>query len=63
MKCQFAECKLRVQLDVLCRCSKKFCPKHRMAEDHACTYDFKEEGRKALSEALVKVQAKKVILI
>ena len=36
-----------------CRCAQRFCAHHRMPEAHACTYDYKEEGRKQLGEAWV----------
>lgn len=62
-KCQHTDCKLKVQLDVPCKCCKKFCPKHRMPEDHACSFDFKETGKVTLSSTLVKVVAEKVIMI
>jgi len=32
-----------------CRCGGNFCPTHRLAEAHHCTYDYKGEGRKTLA--------------
>lgn len=47
-----------------CKCTGdpnyKFCMKHRMPEEHDCTVDYKEEGRKQLEKALPKVTADKV---
>jgi len=37
-----------------CRCTHRFCPLHRMPENHACTYDYKGEGRKELAATLVQ---------
>jgi len=36
-----------------CRCTKRFCSRHRMPDAHACTYDYKEAGRKQLAETWV----------
>lgn len=34
-----------------CYCGYIFCAKHRNAEDHNCTFDFKSHGRKQLEKA------------
>jgi hypothetical protein len=45
-------CSRKVQIVAqACRCGKKFCPLHRLPENHACTYDYKTEGRKILGTA------------
>lgn len=62
-RCSAADCKRKVILDIACRCAGKFCPIHRLPEDHACTFDYKTEGKKQLSENLVKVTAEKVLII
>ena len=33
-----------------CRCGNNFCTLHRYAEAHACTYDYKSEGRKLIEQ-------------
>jgi len=43
-----------------CRCGYIFCSVHRYAEDHKCDYDFKENGRKYLTEQNPIVSAPKV---
>lgn len=62
-RCSHSECKKKVVLDTPCKCTKVFCPMHRMPEDHRCSYDFKTEGKKTLSAELVKVVAEKVLAI
>ncbi len=32
-----------------CKCGNQYCSKHRYAEDHACTYDYKTNERNALN--------------
>ncbi|ESO00888.1 hypothetical protein HELRODRAFT_82704, partial [Helobdella robusta] len=46
-------CKKRTPLasNFLCRCGQNFCTLHRYPEAHACTVDYKVEGRKALRES------------
>ena len=43
-----------------CKCGKKFCFKHRYAEQHACTFDYKEAGKKELEENNPKIEYKKI---
>lgn len=62
-RCSASECKKKVVLDTPCKCTKVFCPQHRLPEDHGCSYDFRTEGKATLSAALVKVVAEKVLTI
>lgn len=34
----------------VCKCGKQCCTSHLQAELHACTYDFRTEGRKQLEK-------------
>lgn len=53
-----AECKKKVGLTgIECRCGKVYCGVHRMAEKHACTFDFKSFGRQNIEKANEKVVA------
>ena len=47
------ECRKKLTLtnSFSCRCERSFCPLHRHPESHACTFDFKTEGRKLLEAA------------
>ncbi len=57
--CSHQLCKSKLKLtDFDCRCSNRFCMKHRMPETHDCSYDFKKDKIN-----LVKVVAEKVIKI
>lgn len=45
-----AECnkKLGIIMLMKCHCNRVFCPKHRYAEAHNCSFDFRNEGRRDL---------------
>ena len=43
--------KLNITNGFPCRCQRVFCAKHRHPELHACTFDYKEEGRRLLEKA------------
>lgn len=62
-RCAHSDCRKKVVLDVHCKCTKVFCPEHRLPEDHGCSFDFKAEGKATLSAALVKVVADKVLAL
>lgn len=64
-RCEFAECKKRLDLTAFpCRCCKTFCPAHRGSFDHACTYDYKNEQvntlMKTMSTAVVAEKLQRV---
>jgi predicted nucleic acid binding AN1-type Zn finger protein len=43
------KCRAKLSLvDQECKCGIKFCGKHRLPENHNCSFDFKEEGRRIL---------------
>ena len=52
-RCGGADCrkKLTITNTFVCRCSASFCPLHRHPESHACTFDYKAEGRRLLKAA------------
>ncbi|XP_062075400.1 zinc finger A20 and AN1 domain-containing stress-associated protein 1-like [Humulus lupulus] len=41
-----------------CRCGNVYCSRHRLPEEHACTYDFKAAARENLK--LVRICADKL---
>ena len=58
-KCYLNDCKSKLKLtDLSCKCSQRFCSKHRLPEYHSCSYDFKKDKIN-----LVKVVAEKIIPI
>jgi hypothetical protein len=57
-RCAHPDCKRKLKLtDCDCRCGKRYCDSHRVAEDHNCQYDYKGHGMAALEKQLVRVQA------
>jgi predicted nucleic acid binding AN1-type Zn finger protein len=46
-----------------CRCEYTFCTKHRLPEEHACTFDHAQAGRRKLTEDNPLVIAEKVAKI
>ena len=61
-RCAFPSCRVKLSLSGIfwCRCGMDFCAKHRLPEDHVCSFDFKATGLKQLEEQLVKVVAQKI---
>lgn len=55
-------CKARLKLtDFPCgKCTIRFCHLHRLPETHACTYDFKGEGRILLEKLNPRLEQKKM---
>ena len=51
MRCNDCRKRLNITNMFMCRCEQKFCAKHRHAESHSCTYDYKSDGRKYLEKA------------
>ena len=50
-----AQCNKKAGLTAIeCKCGNKYCSKHRYAEEHACSYDYKGNGRKELEEKMKK---------
>ena len=42
-RCAFDGCKKRLRItDVKCRCESIFCKKHRLPENHECSFDYKD---------------------
>lgn len=61
MSSKCAKCNRRLNITaIVCRCGDKFCAKHRLAELHDCSYDYKKEGREHLSKSVVGCNAIKV---
>ncbi|GAB0087829.1 Ubiquitin-like domain-containing protein [Sergentomyia squamirostris] len=61
-KLRCAECNKKLGLIMImrCHCEKVFCPQHRYAEAHNCSYNFKQEGRKILARENPLVVAQKL---
>lgn len=54
-------CKRRIGLlGFQCRCGYKFCAKHRYANQHSCSFDYKTHDRKQLEKQNVSLENKKI---
>ena len=51
-----------VDLTILCKCGKCFCKKHRLPENHDCSFNFKDKDVEKMVKAM-ECQASKVIQI
>lgn len=59
-----AECKKKLGITPFeCKCKQLYCTKHRYAEDHNCTYDYKTAYKKIFKKHNPKVVAEKIIRI
>lgn len=47
-------------MGIECKCELVFCNLHRMPEDHACSFNWREAGKKKLEKEHIKVVAKKI---
>ena len=48
-KCSYDGCKKKLSLTTfMCKCTFKYCDKHRIPEDHNCKYDYKNNYSKQL---------------
>uniref|UniRef100_A0AC34PXJ1 AN1-type domain-containing protein n=1 Tax=Panagrolaimus sp. JU765 TaxID=591449 RepID=A0AC34PXJ1_9BILA len=45
-----------IQQSLKCRCGRSFCPRHRNAEEHKCSVDYKLAGRKKLEKENPKLE-------
>ena len=57
-RCEKEGCGKRLDLTAFpCKCQKKFCPAHRYAAEHDCSFDYrgsaKEELLKTMSSAVI----------
>ena len=55
-----AHCKKKVIIEITCSCKNVYCMKHRMPEDHKCTFDFKEKSRTILSNQMPTISSEKL---
>jgi predicted nucleic acid binding AN1-type Zn finger protein len=60
-RCQMLSCKSKIMLsDQACKCTGFYCSQHRHSETHACTFDYKGDGKNTLEKQLVKVESNKL---
>lgn len=52
-RCALEGCKRKLMLtDFACRCGKVHCAEHRFSETHACSYDYKKDGKDQLLKTM-----------
>lgn len=62
--CQHKGCKKKLTLmSYACQCEKKFCSEHRLPEDHACTFDYKSQGKAMIAKKNPQVINSKITQI
>ena len=58
------ECKSKLSLIQIecnkCLCGGVYCSKHRLAEQHSCSYDYKTDGKKLLEKRNPRIVAEKL---
>ncbi|XP_023238786.1 uncharacterized protein LOC111637511 isoform X2 [Centruroides sculpturatus] len=59
-RCAWCNKKTGLATSYVCRCGKNFCARHRYAEVHHCSYDYKTEGRRFLQQSNPVVTAPKL---
>lgn len=63
-RCNHDECNTKLgMLGFECQCGYKYCSKHRLPEDHMCSFNHKETSRNHLASKLLneKVVADKIV--
>jgi hypothetical protein len=60
-RCQHPDCKKKLGLTgFTCKCEMMFCPSHRLAESHHCSFDYKTTQRARLAENNPLIAASKI---
>jgi hypothetical protein len=60
-RCTWPTCNKKLGLTGFdCRCGGQFCPIHRYANEHNCTFDYKEHGQNEIRKNMPVVQAERV---
>jgi len=54
-RCAFEGCRKKLSLtDWACKCERKFCQKHRLAQAHNCSYNWKKSHQDNLNTTMLK---------
>lgn len=54
-RCSHSECKTKltmIDLGIECKCGLSYCSRHRLPEDHQCSYDHGKEEADMISKKL-----------
>ncbi len=58
------ECNKKLKLfPIKCKCNNVFCEKHRYAENHICSYNYKEQYKKELDKNNNLILSTKILKI
>lgn len=50
-RCNFEGCNKKLTITSFeCQCLKKFCPIHRLPENHECTFDYVNDGKEKIKK-------------
>ena len=63
MRCSECNKKINITNNIICKCSKILCYKHRYHTEHKCSFDFKSYEREILTKLNQKFENEKVIKI
>lgn len=60
-RCSWATCNKKLGLTGFqCRCGGQYCSLHRYANEHQCTFDYREHGQNEIRKNMPVVQAERV---
>ena len=60
-KCNVSNCRKKLKItDMPCRCNLRFCNQHRYAEDHDCTFNYKNDYKIKLTKDNPRVEGMKI---
>ena len=62
MRCSATECKRKLPTLTAyeCKCKKYFCRHHRLAPDHDCSFDWKDEWKNKLEKSMPRIVVDKI---
>jgi len=60
-RCSWEACNKKLGLTGFdCRCGGQFCPLHRYANEHNCTFDYREHGQNEIRKNMPVVQGERI---
>ena len=62
--CPFGDCRYRMKMTdfvIVCRCGGSFCPTHRPAEQHSCSFNYRNAASQTLSTQLHKCAGDRMV--
>ena len=63
-RCQLEGCSKKLTITSFeCLCQKRFCPIHRLPENHKCTFDYINHGKEKIKENNPVIINSKIIKI